>query len=209
MTKIGKITGMAQPIQGRADMKKLFICIMFAIVGILPAFATGEIVSLITPADRKRLDEYGQTRQAALAEARRGAPADVAILDALVAKRMVSFANFDMTGNWQCRTIKAGGLSELVVYGWFKCRVIDNGAGWMLEKLSGSQRTAGRFFDDGDKRLIYLGSGFVAGEKIKPYGGGPETDQVGYAFRTGPQEWRIEFPAPYYESKLDILEFKR
>jgi len=22
-------------------------------------------------------------------------------------------------------------------------------------------------------------------------------------------EWRIEFPAPYYESKLDIMEFKR
>ena len=24
-----------------------------------------------------------------------------------------------------------------------------------------------------------------------------------------PSEWRIEFPAPYYELKLDIIEFKR
>uniref|UniRef100_UPI0035A89D4B DUF4893 domain-containing protein n=1 Tax=Mesorhizobium sp. LHD-90 TaxID=3071414 RepID=UPI0035A89D4B len=175
----------------------------------LPAFATGEIVNLITAADKKRLDSYGATREQALAEARRSSPADIATLDALLAKPMISFGDFDMTGNWQCRTIKAGGLAELVVYGWFKCRVTDNGSGWQLEKLTGSQRTSGRFFDDGAKRLIYLGSGFVAGERIKPYGAGPESDQVGYVFRTGPSEWRIEFPAPHYESKLDILEFKR
>jgi hypothetical protein len=114
-----------------------------------------------------------------------------------------------MVGDWQCRTIKAGGLAKLVVYGWFKCRVSDDGSGWMLEKVSGSQRTKGRSFDDGEKRLIYLGSFHVAGATAKPYASGPESDQVGYAFRTGPQEWRIEFPAPYYESKLDILEFRR
>ena len=56
-----------------------------------------------------------------------------------------------MTGNWQCRTIKAGGISPLVVYDWFKCRVTDDGSGWMLEKISGSQRTKGRFFTDNDE----------------------------------------------------------
>ena len=45
--------------------------------------------------------------------------------------------------------------------------------------------------------------------KPKPYGSGPESDQVGYAFRNSANEWRIEFPAPYYESNLDIIEFKR
>jgi hypothetical protein len=44
---------------------------------------------------------------------------------------------------------------------------------------------------------------------VKPYGSGPESDQVGYAFRTGANAWRIEFPAPYYDSMLDILEFRR
>ena len=29
----------------------------------------------------------------------------------------------------------------------------DDGSGWLLEKVSGSQRTKGRFFDDADKRL--------------------------------------------------------
>ncbi len=114
-----------------------------------------------------------------------------------------------MTGIWQCRTTKAGKLSPLVVYDWFKCKVTDDGSGWMLEKLTGSQRTKGRFYTDSDTRLIYLGSGFVAGEKARSYGKRPETDQVGYAFRTGPTAWRIEMPSPHLESRLDIIEFRR
>jgi len=188
---------------------RLLIAALGLLCFALPAYADGEVQKLITAADKVRLDKYGETRKAALEEAKAGDPAEVSELNALLAKPLVAFSDKDLTGNWQCRTIKAGGLAELVVYGWFKCRVTDNGSGWMLEKLSGSQRTAGRFFDDGAKRLIYLGSGFIAGERIKPYGNGPETDQPGYAFRTGPSEWRIEFPAPQYESKLDILEFKR
>ena len=119
------------------------------------------------------------------------------------------FSDKDLTGNWQCRTIKAGGPLPLVIYGWFKCKVTDDGSGWRLEKISGSQRTKGRFFDDGEKRAIYLGSAYVNNDTAKPYGSGPQSDQVGYAFRNSASEWRIEFPAPYYELKLDILEFKR
>jgi hypothetical protein len=186
---------------------------LFAAIGllccILPALADGEVQKLITPADKIRLDKYGETRKAALAEAKAGDPAEVKQLDALLAKPLVSFSDKDLTGNWQCRTIKAGGLSPLVIYGWFKCKVTDDGSGWRLEKISGSQRTQGRFFDDNEKRAIYLGSGSVNDDRAKPYGSGPQTDQVGYAFRTGAKEWRIELPAPYYESKLDIIEFKR
>lgn len=186
---------------------------LFALVGLLccalPALADGEVQKLITAADKARLDKYGETRKAALAEARAGNSAEVKQLDALLAKPLVSFSDKDLTGNWQCRTIKAGGLSPLVIYGWFKCKVTDDGSGWRLEKISGSQRTKGRFFDDGEKRAIYLGSAYVNNDPAKPYGSGPQTDQVGYAFRISAKEWRIEFPAPYYESKLDIIEFKR
>lgn len=181
----------------------------FTVFAAAPAFADGQVQKLITPADKARLDKYGETRNAALAEAKAGNPAEVKQLDALLAKPLVSFSDKDLTGNWKCRTIKAGGLSPLVIYGWFKCKVTDDGSGWRLEKISGSQRTQGRFFDDSEKRAIYLGSGSVNDDKAKPYGSGPQTDQVGYAFRTGAKEWRIELPAPYYESKLDIIEFKR
>lgn len=187
--------------------------LLLALAVALPAsaaLATGEIESLITAADRARLDKYDDTRKEAIAEARKGGDAGgVATLDAVLAREPVAFTDFDMNGNWQCRTIKAGGPASLVVYGWFKCRVTDDGSGWMLEKLTGSQRTKGRFFTDSDTRLTYLGSFSVNDEAAKPYGSGPESDQAGYAFRTGPTEWRIEFPAPYYESKLDILEFRR
>ena len=186
---------------------------LFAAIGLLcctlPALADGQVQKLITPADKVRLDKYGETRKAALAEAKAGSPAEVKQLDALLAKPLVSFSDKDLTGNWKCRTIKAGGLSPLVIYGWFKCKVIDDGSGWRLEKISGSQRTTGRFFDDGEKRSIYLGSGYVNDNKPKRYGSGPESDQVGYAFRNSATAWRIELPAPYYESKLDIIEFKR
>lgn len=186
---------------------------LFAAIGLLcctlPALADGEVQKLITPADKTRLDKYSETRKAALAEAKAGNPAEVKQLDALLAKPVVSFSDKDLTGNWQCRTIKAGGLSPLVIYGWFKCKVTDDGSGWRLEKVSGSQRTKGRFFDDSEERAIYLGSFTVNEDPAKPYGSGPQTDQVGYAFRTGASDWRIELPAPYYESKLDILEFKR
>lgn len=173
------------------------------------AHADGVVQKLITPADKARLEKYDATRKEALQQAKAGQAGEVATLDAIVAKKPASFSDFDMTGNWQCRTIKAGGLGPLVVYGWFKCKVTDDGSGWMLEKISGSQRTKGRFYTESDTRLIYLGSGFVSGEKPKAYGRGPDTDQVGYAFRSGPTAWRIEFPAPRYESKLDIIEFRR
>ena len=173
------------------------------------AHADGVVQKLMTPADKARLEQYETTRKEALQEAKSGLAREVAILDAIVTKKPLPFSDFEMTGSWQCRTIKAGGMGDLVVYDWFKCKITDDGSGWMLEKTSGSQRTKGRFYTDSDTRLIYLGSGYVTGEKPKAYGNGPATDQIGYAFRTGPASWHIEFPAPQYESKLDIIEFRR
>jgi hypothetical protein len=189
-----------------------FRTLALAALFVLPsglALADGAVGKLMTAADRTRLEEYGETRKAALAEAKAGTASEVAELDSLLAKPLLSLPDFDLGGDWRCRTIKAGGLSPLVVYGWFRCRVSDDGSGWMLQKTTGSQRTTGRFYDDGQKRMIYLGAFSVNDDAPRPYGSGPQSDQVGYAFRTGPAEWRIEFPAPYYESKLDILEFRR
>jgi hypothetical protein len=188
--------------------RTLLALLLFILPGTL-ALAEGEVDRIMTAADKTRLTAYAETRKAALLEAKAGAPEEVARLDALVAKPEMPFSGIDMLGVWQCRTIKVGGLLPLIYYDWFKCRITEDTAGWLLEKTSGSQRTTGRFYDESERRLIYLGSFFIAGDKPKPYGSGPETDQVGYAYRTGEQEWRIELPKPYYESKLDILEFRR
>lgn len=182
----------------------------FLLATATPASADGEILKLITEADKARLAHHDSVREAALKEARESRNAeDIATLEQILAKVPVSFEGFDMEGLWQCRTIKAGGLASLVVYDWFRCRVTDDGSGWTLVKETGSQRTKGRFFTDSDTRLTYLGSFFVSGDSPPPYGSGPETDQAGYAYRTGEAEWRIEFPLPARESVLDILEFRR
>lgn len=184
----------------------------FAVVAILaasPAFATGEIVGLITDADQQRLDAYETTRAEAVAQAEKGDAADIVKLKTVLDAEHRPFDDFDMTGDWQCRTIKAGGFAELVVYSWFRCRVTDDGSGWRLEKLTGSQRTTGRFFTESDTRLTYLGAGSLNNDAAPAYGSGPDSDQAGYAFRTGDSEWHIEFPAPARESKPDVLQFRR
>lgn len=174
------------------------------------AFATGEIESLITDADRERLAAFDRAKQQAMGEAE-GADSQTALaaFRNAASADALPFADFDMTGDWQCRTLKAGGLASLVVYGWFECRVTDDGSGWRLEKLTGSQRTVGRFFTESDTRLTYLGAFFVAGDAVPRYGAGIDSDQVGYAVRTGPESWQIEFPLPRHESTFDILEFRR
>jgi len=192
------------------SLRALLLASVLLSANALPAVADGEFDKIITAADRARMENYEATRAQAIEEARAGASGgDLTILDAVISKEPQSWSDFDMTGNWQCRTIKAGGPVPLLVYDWFKCKVTDDGSGWMLEKMTGSQRTKGRFYTDGDKRLDYLGSSFVAGEHPAPYGSGPESDQFGFAFRTGVNEFRIEFPAPRYESKHDILELRR
>ena len=182
----------------------------FVLVAPLPAHATGEIESLITQADRDRLARFDTVKQGALADARKdGSPDAVERIDEIMARQTLSFADFDLTGNWRCRTIKLGGPSSLVVYDWFRCRVTDDGSGWKLEKLSGSQRTTGRFFTESDTALTYLGAFYVAGDDAPAYGATDDSDQVGRTFRDGETSWRIEFPLPRYESKFDILELRR
>jgi len=173
--------------------------------------ADGAITRIITKPDQAKLDRYDETRCKAINEAKKGgATADVKQLDEVLARPNLAFSeDFDMTGEWKCRTTKLGNEPKLVIYGWFKCSITDDGSGWMLEKTSGSQRTKGRFYTESDKRLTYLGVGYVAGDKPGNYSAGPAVDQVGYAYRTGKNEFRIEFPSPAHESLMDILELKR
>jgi Domain of unknown function (DUF4893) len=139
-------------------MWKSIAAFFLLLLAAAPVLATGEITSIITAEDRQRLNAFEMTRAAALSEPRAG-------------------------GTWRCRTIKVGGLLPLTIYPWFKCRITDGGAGYVVEKLSGSQRSRGRLFTDSDTRLIYLGAGYVAGEKSRAYNEDAQTNQVAYVFR--------------------------
>lgn len=176
-----------------------------------PARADGVFQKIVTPADREKLAKLNQTREQALAEARAGGvKVDLAILDQTLAGDLLSLhEGFDPAGDWRCRTLKLGKGAPIVVYGWFECRISDDGAGWFLEKRNGSQRTAGRFYDNGDKEMYYLGVFSVDGDPKINYGVSPERNQVARAVRPGPDRLRLEFPAPNVESRFDILELER
>lgn len=192
-------------------MRKIVFILLFLFTAAGAAHADGALASKLSAADKQRLAGFEASLSQALAEARAGGTAaDKAVLeDALAGKRLPLAEGFDATGSWRCRTLKVGGTLPLTVYPWFKCRISDDGAGWMLEKLTGSQRTKGYFYTEAADRLVYLGAGHVAGENPRRYGENPQEDQVAYVERRAPNRIILMFPAPHYESKLDILVLER
>lgn len=192
-------------------MRQIALALLVAIAGISIAHADGELDKRLTAFDKDRLARFDSILKEALAEASAGGTAeDLDLLNAALAGAPLPLAeDFDPTGDWKCRTIKAGGGLPLVVYGWFTCRIGDDGAGWMLEKLTGSQRTQGRFYTLSATRLAYLGAGHVAGDKPRSYGDDPKENQVAIAERRAKNRIVLMFPAPQYESKLDVLVLER
>ena len=192
-------------------MRKFLATLLFLLAVSAPAHADGVLDSRLTTADKQRLADFDATLKVALAEARAGGtPEDVKLLDAALAGDPLPLAEgFDAEGDWRCRTIKAGGDPALVAYGWFKCRISDDGAGWKLEKLTGSQRSSGRFYTLSATRLAYLGAGHYHDEAARNYGADPERDQVAIAERRGNNRIILLFPAPKMESKLDVLVLER
>lgn len=192
-------------------MKRIILTLLALVALNMSARADGEIIWIITVGDQMKLDKFDATLSEAVAEAKSGgAPADVKVLEETLAGKPTSIdAGPDPAGEWRCRTIKAGGTVPLVVYGWFKCRIADDGTGWVLEKTTGSQRTRGKFYTASETRLTYLGAGYVAGEEPRKYGQTPWQNQVAYAERRGDKRILLMFPRPNFESKLDILELQR
>jgi len=192
-------------------MKWLFLALLFFLAGVPLAQADGEMDKRLTAFDKDRLARFDAIMAEALAEARAGGAAeDVRLLeDALAGAPLPMAEGYDPTGEWKCRTIKAGGGLPLVVYGWFKCRISDDGSGWMLQKLTGSQRTSGSFYTLSDTRLAYLGAGHYGDEKPRRYGEDPKQDQVAIVERRAKDRIIMLFPAPQFESKLDVLVLER
>ena len=177
-----------------------------------PALADGALDKIISPFDEARLADFQKTEAQALSEALRGDPAEVEILTAaLSGKPLPIDGDFDPTGRWRCRVIKAGGDPglPLVVYGWFKCRISDDGAGWFVEKISGSQRLTGRLYTRSATELVFLGAGHVNDDPPRKYGEDAEQDQVAIVTRRGKDRLVFEFPAPKFESKLDVMVMER
>jgi len=175
------------------------------------AFADGALPKLISKEDAARLAAYDEVKAQTLGDAyANGAPADVKVLDAALAgKPMPVEGDFDATGKWRCRTIKLGGGLPLVVYQPFKCVISDDGAGWFLKKVSGSQRTQGRFYTQSATRMIYLGAGHIWDEPPRKYGDKADENMVAVVERLGKNRLVLQFPKPFVESDFDLLVLER
>jgi hypothetical protein len=187
----------------------LLFIILLAFAG--NAQADGELPAILTQADKDKLAAFEKNKAAAVNEARaRGAASDVKVLDAALAgKPMPVDGSFDATGKWRCRTMKLGGGLPLVVYPRFRCEISDDGSGWFLKKLSGSQRTQGRFYTESDTRMVYVGAGTVNDDPPRKYGDDANENQVAVVERLDRNRLVLQFPDPYYESDFDIMVLER
>lgn len=195
--------------------KALRIAAMTAALGLAavtaPARADGTLLRLLRPADADRLAHLDDTRRAALAAVARHPDAALRaefgrMLDG---EPQTLRDGFDATGDWQCRIGRVSADGALAVFPWYRCRIDDDGAGWRLRKLEGSERTDGRFYDQGERAMVYLGALGSPTNSAPRYGAQPSRDQVALAVRPGADRLRLEFPRVSATVSFEVIELRR
>jgi hypothetical protein len=165
-----------------------------------------------TTADEDRIARLGLAWQGALAEARKTNEIDVRREGVLLRPRGGLARPAPTPGSYNCRLIKLGRANgKGKAYESFKpffCYVEVEGDLLTIVKQTGSQRPAGRLWEDDDPtRLVFLGS-LALGDAQPPiaYGEDGRRDMAGVLERIGPFKWRLVIPWPQSTSKLDVFE---
>jgi hypothetical protein len=165
-----------------------------------------------TDADEDRIARLGLAWQEALADARKTYTEEIRKEGVLLRPRSNLARPAPTPGSYFCRLIKLGkGTSKAKPYETFKpffCYVEVEGNLLTIVKQTGSQRPAGRLWEDNDPtRLIFLGS-LALGDEQQPlaYGDNTKRDMAGVLDRIGPFKWRLVIPWPQSTSKLDVFE---
>jgi hypothetical protein len=168
-----------------------------------------------TPFDVNRISKLDESRAKGLSEAQAGS--DMGTIHAVLDPAPEAIGQSALAGKWRCRTIKLGGLTPDVVYGWFNCRISHRDGGLFFEKITGSQRIAGVLYPREEGGYVLLGALSVGNEPPHRYSGNHESagaeatpdDAVGVLSAIGSNHARIEFPYPVQESTFDVIELKR
>jgi hypothetical protein len=168
--------------------------------------------TVATAEDRDRLDRLGLAWREALADAQKSNASDVRREGKLLLPRSALPRPAPTPGSYNCRLIKLGkGTAAAKPYETFKpffCYVEVEAELLTIVKQTGSQRPAGRLWEDDDPtRLIFLGS-LALGNEDQPlaYGDDPKRNMAGVFERIGPFRWRLVIPWPQSMSKLDVFE---
>ncbi len=115
--------------------------------------------SQATPHDLDRLERYEDAVTKGMMESRVAGEEHGTYneLVSVMEEETVAADPEELKGQWNCRTIKAGGpFAGFVVYGWFRCEVVEKDGRLFFEKLSGSQRQSGYLYPRDDKGWVLL-----------------------------------------------------
>ena len=167
---------------------------------------------IATNSDEWRISRIALAWQSALDDARRGFAGEIRKEGALLQPRAALPRPAPTPGSYNCRLIKMGKTTaKAPAFESFKpffCYVQVENDLLTIVKQTGSQRPAGRLWeDDNTERLIFLGS-LALGDEQAPlaYGDDPKRDMAGVLERIAPFRWRLVIPWPQSTSKLDVFE---
>lgn len=164
--------------------------------------------NVATPADRDRVERVGEAWAPALARARAGGFADEIKAEGPLLDPQAALPRAAPSpGSYRCRMLKLGGSIGFRAFPPYFCYVEAEGPLLILDKQTGSERPAGRVWNDGDEQLVFLGALELGNEDTPPaYGARPERDMAGVVQRVGPFRWRLVVPATRPGASLDVLE---
>lgn len=169
--------------------------------------------AVASPGDQDRIDRLGLAWQQSLMEAKKKYRKDIAAEGDLLEPRSALPRPQPTPGSYNCRMISIGAKdSQSPSFEKFKpffCYVLADDDGVLtIVKQTGSQRPAGRLWDDDDsRRLIFLGS-LALGDEKEPlaYLEDPARDMAGVFERIGPFRWRLVIPWPRSGAMLEVFE---
>jgi hypothetical protein len=166
-----------------------------------------------TVSDQDRLDRLGLAWQAALTEAGARHKKDIQAEGNLLKARSALPHPEPTPGSYNCRMISLGKKSSkspaFEKFKPFFCYVLTDDDGVLtIVKQTGSQRPAGRLWEDDDPdRMVFLGSLALADEKEPlAYGDDPERNMAGVFERIAPFKWRLVIPWPRSGARLEVFE---
>ena len=169
-------------------------------------------IQIATPEDQSRIARIGVAWQSALADARPRFAGDIRREGALLKAQAALARPAPTPGSYNCRLIKLGKANARApAFESFKpffCYVQVEDDLLTIVKQTGTQRPAGRLWEDNNpERLVFLGS-LALGDAQQPvaYGENRKRDMAGVLERIAPFRWRLVIPWPQSTSKLDVFE---
>ena len=163
--------------------------------------------------DANRIQRVGTAWSNGLAEARSaGAGNDIRAEGKLLDPNAALPKPAPTPGSYSCRMIRLGRDKPrgptFQKFKPFFCYVGVEGDLFTIVKQTGSQRPAGRLWeDDNSNRLIFLGTLALGDEQeARAYGEDPKRDMAGVFERIAPFEWRLVIPFTQSGARLDVFE---